>query len=410
MSSQLASAEVSDAEKPSADLPVMQPGDGFSFLRGVRVLDLTTSIAGPYAGMLLGDFGADVVKLENHAGGDDARAWGPPFLDGESLWFLSVNRNKRSVALDFQSREGAALIAALMTKADVVLVNQTPRVLAKLAIGPDAAQKLRPDVIYAAITGFGLSGPRADWTCYDLIAEGYSGIMDLTGEAGREAQKVGAPAADMLAGQDAAMAVIAALFDRSRTGKGRVIDVALVDSMTRFLTCRLVSYLGSGELPRRSGGRDSVIAIYQTFETADLPITLGLGNDNLWRRFWEAVGDSAPITDPDYQTNQQRREHRDAIVAKMQAILKTLPRAEWLTRFAAARVPAGPINRLDEVARDIELQRRGLLYRLASGDGYVPQVGTGLRIDGQANTPRRAPPRHGADTRDVISEWLGREP
>ena len=214
--------------------------------------------------------------------------------------------------------------------------------------------------------------------------------MDLTGEADGEQQKVGAPAADMLAGQDAAFAVVAALFPDCRDGKGRTVDIALVNSMTRFLTCRIVPYPGSGDVPRRSGGKDSVIAIYQAFATADFPITLGLGNDSIWRRFWQAVGRPEVAEHPGYGSNAERRSRRAEIVGLIQEILRTKPRAHWLALFATARVPAGPINRINEVAADPELQRRGLFYRLAADERETPQVGTEIILDGQCNRPQPA--------------------
>jgi crotonobetainyl-CoA:carnitine CoA-transferase CaiB-like acyl-CoA transferase len=357
--------------------------------------------------MLLADMGAEVLKIERPGTGDDARAWGPPFLDGESLWFLSVNRNKRSLCVDYTKPEGLQVLRELAARCDVVVVNQPPRVAAKLGVDPLSFRSIQPDLIYVSINGFGLAGERSDWTCYDLIAEGYSGVMDLTGEADGEPQKVGAPAADMLAGQDAAFAVVAALFARCRDGKGRTVDIALVDSMTRFLTCRIVPYLGSGDAPRRSGGKDSVIAIYQAFETADFPITLGLGNDSIWRRFWQAVGRPEVAEHPGYGSNAERRSRRAEIVGLIQEILRTKPRAHWLAVFATARVPAGPINRIDEVAADPELQRRGLFYRLAADGRETPQVGTGIIVDGRCNRPRLGPPRLGEHTVDLLQSLLG---
>ena len=245
---------------PADALPVRSLAQGFNLLEGVRVVDLTTSVAGPSATMLLADMGAEVLKIERPKGGDDARAWGPPFLDSESLWFLSVNRNKKSIALDYSQPDGLDVLHRLVRLADVVVVNLPPRVARKLKVDAESLHSVRSDLIYVSITGFGLKGERADWTCYDLIAEGYSGIMDITGDAGGEPQKIGAPAADMLAGQDAAFAAVSALFSRQRTGKGHVVDIALVDSMTRFLSCRIMPYLGSGEVPTRSGGKDSVMS------------------------------------------------------------------------------------------------------------------------------------------------------
>jgi crotonobetainyl-CoA:carnitine CoA-transferase CaiB-like acyl-CoA transferase len=396
-----------DHALPFMRLPALVPGASPELLAGTRVLDLTSSVAGPYATMLLGDLGADVLKIERPGSGDDARAWGPPFLDGESLWFLAVNRNKRSLTLEWGKPEGAAVLRELIGKADVMVVNQPARVLRKLGIGPEQARAINPGLIYVAITGFGLTGERADWTCYDLIAEGYSGVMDLTGVLDGEPQKVGAPAADMLAGQDAAMGALAALLSRTRTGAGQTVDVALVDSMTRFLSCRIVPYMGSAEVPRRSGGRDSVIAIYQAFATRDEPMTLGLGNDAIWQRFWQAVGRPEYAANPAYASNADRRAARGDIVADIQALLLTQPRAHWLDLCAGARVPAGPINRVDEVAADPALHARGLLYRLTADGRNIPQVGTGIHFDGAALTPHRAPPRLGADSEAALAEWLG---
>jgi crotonobetainyl-CoA:carnitine CoA-transferase CaiB-like acyl-CoA transferase len=388
-------------------LPVQAPGRGFNLLDGIRIVDLTTSVAGPYCTMLLGDMGADVIKIERPGTGDDARAWGPPFAAGESLWFLAVNRNKRSVVLDYTSPAGREALAATIKACDAMVVNQPPRVLKKLSIDAESCRALRPNLIYVAITGFGLHGQRSDWTCYDLIAEGYSGIMDLTGDPEGEPQKIGAPAADMLAGADAAYATVAALFDRQRTGHGHVIDVSLVESMVRFLSCRIVPFLGSGEIPHRSGGKDSVIAIYQAFETADHPITIGLGNDAIWDRFWTAVGRPAIGKNPKYASNSDRRAQRAAIVAEIGKIMKHNTREHWLSLLTSVRVPAGPINRVDEVVADPELQRRGLFFNIAVDDRMIPQVGTGFQIDGAANGVRMAPPQLGASTVPVLREVAG---
>lgn len=392
------------ASLPCSTLPVWKTGQGFGFLDGVRVVDLTTSIAGPYATMLLSDFGAEVIKVERPSG-DDARHWGPPFLNDTSLWFASVNRNKKSVSLDLRQDEGRAQLLDLIRSADVFVTNQLPKVQRKLGLDHDSIRKVREDVVFVSITGFGLSGRRADLTCYDLIAEGYSGVMDLTGQADGPPQKIGAPAADMLAGQDAAMATMAALFDRARTGKGRKIDVSLVESMTRFLSCRLSAYLGSGELPRRSGGTDSVIAVYQSFDTADRPMTLGLGSDAIWERFWEAVDQPEFGAWPEFSSNAKRRDHREKIVARIQDILRKRPRAEWLELFATARVPAGPINSLDEVAADTDLQDRGMFFAIEDGcNGFLPQIGLGIQVDGAPCVARSAPPRLGEHNKDLLRQ------
>ena len=387
---------------PYLDLPKVERGQTFGLLDGIRVVDVTTSIAGPYATMLLSDFGAEVIKVERPRG-DDARAWGPPFLDDQSLWFTSVNRNKKSVVIDARTDQGRADLMALIRTADVYVTNQPPDVQRKLGMDYDTLRGQRDDLVFVSITGFGLTGERAGLTCYDLIAEGHSGVMDITGAAGGGPQKIGTPAADMLAGQDAAMAAMAALFERQRTGQGHLIDVSLVESMTRFLTCRISPYLGSGEVPVRSGGTDSVIAIYQAFETADLPMTLGLGSDAIWQRFWQAVGDPDYGARPEFATNADRRRHRAAIVARIADLLATRTRDAWLETFATARVPAGPINRVDEVSSDRCLQVRGLFYSVAGEGRTVPQIGLGIQVDGRPSMARRAPPLLGDDTEEILA-------
>ena len=391
---------------PLDSLPPPPSAPPLALLSGVRVVDLTTSIAGPYAAMLLADMGADVLKVERPGAGDDSRAWGPPFLDGESLWFLSVNRNKRSVTLDYTGEAGRGVLHDLVRTADVVIVNLVERVQSKLGVDHASLAAIRPDLVYVSLTGFGLEGARKDFPCYDLIAEGYSGVMDLTGEAESPPQKVGTPAADLIAGMDAAYAALAALFDRSRTGRGHKVDIAMVDSMTRFMAPRIVPYLGSGEIPKRTGARDSVIAVYQTFDTQDDPLTLGLGNDAIWKRFWEAVGEPEMGKDARYATNVDRRGARAEIVAEIQKVLATRARDEWLEIFVKAKVPAGPVNRVDQVSSDRELVARGLFFTDRANGRNVPQVGLGIAIDASSSSYRLPPPRLGEHTDEVLREVL----
>ncbi|MDN5844403.1 MAG: CoA transferase [Alcaligenaceae bacterium] len=399
----VSAVEIPDqAEAPWRKLPVREVGDGFQLLSGYTILDLTTSVAGPYATMLLSDFGAEIIKVER-PNGDDARHWGPPFLHGHSLWFTAVNRNKKSVVLDLSGDDGRSQFRELLSQVNVLFCNQPLDIQRKLGIDYDTVKAIKDDLIFVSITGFGLDGERSDLTCYDLIAEGYSGIMDLTGAADSAPQKIGAPAADMLAGQDAAMATVVALLAHERSGKGAKIDVSLAESMTRFLACRISSYLGSGEIPRRSGGTDSVIAIYQSFDTADQPLNLGLGSDAIWKRFWHAVGDPDYARRPEFASNVDRRAHRAEIVADIQKILLQRTRAQWLKIFAGARIPAGPLNRVDETAHDPAFQQRGLFFTLKDGEQLLPQVGLGIRIDGESSTPRSAPPVLGQHTEAVLS-------
>ncbi len=392
---------------PLDKLPPPPSGAPIALLKGITVLDLTTSIAGPYAAMQLGDMGADVIKIERPGKGDDCRAWGPPWLDGESLWYLSVNRNKQSVTLDYNNDAGRAVLHDLVRKCDVVIVNLTDRVQKKLGVDHAALSAIRADIVHVSLSGFGLKGARKDFPCYDLIAEGYSGVMDLTGEADSPPQKVGTPAADLIAGMDAAYATLAALFDRQRSGKGHKIDISMIDSMTRFMSPRIVPYLGSGIVPHRSGAKDSVISVYQTFDTKDRPITLGLGNDGIFKRFWQAVGQAAVGEDPRYATNAQRCAVRAEIVEKTQSVLLTQTREHWLKLFVEHKVPAGPVNSADEVASDPELMARGLFFTATHGERKIPQVGLGIAVDDNNASYRSAPPRLGEHNDAVLGGLLG---
>ncbi len=393
--------------KPFDSLPLKRAEGGLRMLEGIRVLDLTTSIAGPYATQLLGDLGADVLKIEKPGAGDDTRAWGPPFLGTQSLWFLSVNRNKESMTLDIRRPEGRDIVDRLVEESDVIVLNMVPGVQAKLGLDEARLRTLNERLIHVSLTGFGLTGARADSPCYDLIAEGYSSVMDLTGEPDSGPQKVGTPAADLLAGQDVALATLAAIIERQRTGTGKAIDVSMVESMVRFMSPRIVPWLGSGEAVTRSGGRDSVIAIYQVFDTADEPITLGLGNDVIWQRFWQAVEHPAYGQQARFATNAARREQRAEIVAEVSRIFLARPRAHWLALFESHRIPSGPINRVEQVVADEVLREKGMFYAVESADGLVPQVGLGIRFNGVSNVHRRPPPELGRDTENVLRQRLG---
>lgn len=396
---------------PAETLPRKAPRTGPRLLSGIRVLDLTTSIAGPYATMLLGDLGAEIVKIERPKTGDDSRQWQPPAYAGHALWFLSVNRNKKSVTLDYSKPAGLEILNDMIRRSDVIVTNQLDRVQRKLGIDWPSVRSIKPTLIYVSITGFGLTGARSQMPCYDLIAEGYSGVMDLTGDPDSGPQKVGTPAADLLAGADAAMACLAALVERAARGEGHLVEVSLVESMTRFMTPRLMTYLGTGEVPRRSGARDSVIAIYQVFETADEPITLGLPNDNIWRRFCTAIGRPEMEIDPRYKDNAARVKVRADLVALIQETLLKQPRAYWLDLFAREYIPAGPINRIDQVASDPELIARGMFYSMAAGGAQaVPQVGLGIRIDGCDVGFDSPPPALGEHTDETLTTLLGLEP
>lgn len=392
---------------PAQHLPLRHPDKRDGPLAGIRIIDLTTSIAGPYASMLLGDMGAEIVKVERPGVGDDSRQWGPPFINGIALWYLAVNRNKRSLTLNYSVAEGYRLLLDLVRQSDVVLTNHVPRVQKKLGIDDASLRAARADIVHVSLTGYGLTGEGADRPCYDIIAEGISGVMDMTGELDNDPQKIGTPAADLLGGTDAAMACLAALVERRSNGRGKKIDVSLVESMTRLMTPILMSHLGSGLGHRRSGAKDSVIAVYQMFHTADEPLTLALPNDGIWQRFCAATGLNDFIDNPDFRDSPSRRKNRDVIVARIDKLLRTRPRDQWLALFAENRIPAGPINRIDQIAADIGLHQRGLFYAIPSAGEPIPQVGLGIQFDGQPVGYRLAPPGLGQDNEFVLGDILG---
>jgi crotonobetainyl-CoA:carnitine CoA-transferase CaiB-like acyl-CoA transferase len=301
---------------------------------------------------------------------------------------------------------GQQLLNQLVSQADVLVTNLLPKVQKKLHVDFDRLKVVNPRLIHVSLTGFGLEGERSSFACYDLIAEGYSGVMDMTGEINQDPQKIGTPAADLLAGMDLALATMAALLQRGKDKVGHAIDISMVDSMTRFMTPRLVSYLGSGILPRRDGAKDSVIAIYQVFQTADEPITLGLGNDAIWKRFWLAMDESHFISDDQYQSNAHRRLLRQELVEQIQKRLIKQPKNHWLTLFQKNNIPAGPINRLDQISADPEMHNRGMFYAVNKGNSVIPQVGLGIQIDGQQSFCNKPPPTLGEDTRAVLKNWL----
>lgn len=389
-------------------LPLSTKRSTLQALSGIKVLDLSTSIAGPYGCQILADFGAEVIKIEKPGGGDDSRAWGPPFLDGESLWYLSVNRNKSSVVIDMSSQEGQSLLHDLIKNTDILVTNFLPRLQKKLSVDYDTLKEINPQLIHMSLTGFGLEGARSSFPCYDLIAEGYSGVMDMTGEIDQDPQKVGTPAADLLAGMDLALAALAAVLQRQKDGQGHCVDIAMIDSMTRFMAPRLMSYLGSGILPRRDGAKDSVIAIYQVFQTEDEPITLGLGNDSIWKRFWDALEEPGFIYDPRFATNVDRRACRTELVREIQSRLLKKPRAHWLNLFQTSGIPSGPINRLDQISSDPEMHQRGMFYEVERDGVRIPQVGFGIRMDGDTAFCKKAPPKLGEDSERILSSWLNK--
>lgn len=367
-------------------------------LAGVRVVDISTSYAGPTATMYLADMGANVVKVER-PGGDDARAWGPPFVDGESAWFHSANRGKRSLAVDLRAEEGRALLHRLLESADVFVENLNPAKLAALGLDPAAVRPRHPRLVYCAISGFGLTGPDAAAPGYDLVAQARSGLMSVTGAKGGTPQRVSTALSDIVTGIVAAFTITAALHQRTRTGEGDFVDVSLLDTDLALMAPRIASFLAGEPEPAPSGGTDSVLAVYQAFETADRPIVVAVGNDGLWSRFCEALGLPELAADPALATNEGRREHRPRILPVVAAVLAGQAAAEWLSRLNRASVPAYVIQSLSEVVADPQVQARRGIQELDNG---LRVVAPPWRL-GSAPVPGDAPPAIGGVGADAAS-------
>ena len=335
-------------------------------LVGVRVVDISTSYAGPTATMYLADMGAEVVKVER-PGGDDARAWGPPFVDGESAWFHSANRGKRSIAVDLRSPAGVELLHRLLGRADVFVENLNPAKLESLGLDPGTVRGRHPHLVYCAISGFGFTGPDAAMPGYDLIAQARSGLMSVTGSRGGTPQRVSTALSDIVTGLVAAFAATAALHRRTTTGEGEFVDVSLLDTDLALMAPRIASYLAGEPEPQPSGGTDSVLAVYQAFETADRPIVVAVGNDTLWRRFCLAVGLAELADDPVLATNEGRREQRPCILPAIAERLAERPAADWLARLAEASIPAYVIQPLSEVVTDRQVVARSGVGHLDNG-------------------------------------------
>ncbi|MGI8677621.1 MAG: CaiB/BaiF CoA transferase family protein [Jatrophihabitans sp.] len=375
-------------------------------LTGVRVIDTSSSYAAPTATMYLADMGADVIKVEPPRG-DDSRTWGPPFLGDEAAWFLAANRNKRSVCLDFTHDAGYAALMRLLDGADVFVENLNPSKLARLGLAPEQLCPRFPRLVYCAVSGFGLTGPDRGRPGYDLIAQARSGLMSVTGEAGRVPQRVSTALSDVAAGTVAAFAVAAALYRQQRTGQGELVDVSLLEADLGFMAPRIASFLAGDPEPQPSGGSDSVLAIYQPFETADAPIVVAVGNDRMWQRFCDALELPQLAADPDLVTNAGRRERRADVVEVITGRMIERPCAEWLRRLGNAGVPCAPIALLSDVVADPQvLARDAIASWTHPSAGEVSTVMSPWLLGSQPNgrTTAQPAPLLGVDGFDVLLE------
>jgi len=380
-------------------------------LDGIRVLDLSRVLAGPWATQMLGDLGAEIIKVEKPGVGDDTRAWGPPWLDDpsgdpakrRSAYYLSANRNKKSVAIDIASADGQALVRALALKSDVVVENFRRGGLARYGLDAASLRALDPRLVYCSITGFGQDGPRAAQPGYDLMIQALSGFMSITGEPDRDPQRAGVAIIDIMTGLHAVIAILAALRQREATGEGQVIDLALFDVAASVLANQALNYLVSGEPPVRQGNTHPNIVPYQSFATADGHLILAVGNDAQFARFVALAGHPEWGADERFATNAARVAHRDVLVAGIAAAMALRPTAEWSALLDAAGIPFGPINRIDQALADPQALHRGLVR----GDAAAPGIASPLRLSASSTGEATPPPFLGQDTRGVLQGLLG---
>ena len=381
-------------------------------LSGVRVVDLTRILAGPFATMLLSDLGADVIKIEHPDGGDDTRGWGPPWVPGAggaSAYFTSVNRNKRSCTLDFKAEAGREVLWRLVEGADVMISNFRPGVLDRLGFGWEAVHARSPRAIYVVINGYGAEGPAAGKPAFDVIVQGESGVMDLTGHPGGPPTRVGISLGDETAGLLAVQGILAALLVRERTGEGQRVEIALHDGLLSLLTFHAQTWWAGGKAPTRIGNAHPSIVPYQTFPTADGWMNVGVGNERQWRRFCEAIGRRGWMNEPRYRTNADRLAHREQLVPLIEAILRDRTTSEWIETFSAVDVPCGRIRPVAEALDSPEAQARGMMVEVEGADGEpLPVLGPAIKLSASPAQVRQRPPGLGEHTREVLEE-LGYE-
>ncbi|MBI3086557.1 MAG: CoA transferase [candidate division NC10 bacterium] len=377
-------------------------------LEGIRVLDLSRIIAGPFCSQILGDMGAEVIKVEQPGAGDDSRTWGPPFKNGESVYFFCINRNKKSITVDMKDPRGRAIIRELARRSDVLLENFKPGTLAKLGLDWDVLRQDNPRLIFCAISGFGRSGPAALRGGYDVIVQAMGGLMSITGEPGGPPVKVGVAMTDICTALYAHGAILAALYARERTGEGQRIDLSLLETQIAALINIASSYLNAGEIPGKWGTAHVNIVPYQAFQMKDGYMIIGAANDRLWGKLCEAIGLLDVAHDPTYATNAQRVEHRAEIVRLLEARLATKTRTEWEAILAPLGIPCGPINRMDEVFADPQVQHLQMALEAEHPQaGIIRMVRNPVSFSRTPVDLRQVPPRLGEHTEEVFRYLLG---
>jgi formyl-CoA transferase len=381
-----------------------QPGP----LDGIRVLDLTRVLAGPYCTMFLGDLGAEVVKVEQPGVGDDTRGWGPPFTGGESAYFLCVNRNKKGVTVDLKSKEGIALVRRLAEHADVLIENFRPGAMERLGLGEKDLRAANPRLIYASLSGFGADGPMSDAPGYDLIVQAWGGLMSITGPADGEPSKVGVAIIDLVAGLMLGKSIAAALFAREKLGVGQKIDTSLLEAEVACLINVGSNYLVEGNIPRRWGNAHPSIVPYQSFKTVDGYLVIGVASEGIWRRFCQAIGRAEWADDSRFEKNSNRVENRSLLIGLLAEIFLDRSTDEWLKLLNSVGVPCAPVQTVDQVFQAPQVLHREMLVQVEHPTaGIVRMAGIPIKFSATPASVRLPPPLLGQHTEEVLASWLG---
>ena len=374
-------------------------------LAGFTVLDLTRVLSGPYCTMMLGDMGARVIKVEQPGKGDDTRGWGPPFQNGESSYFMSVNRNKESVTLDFKHPEGRAVLDRLIAEADVLVENFRPGTLDRQGLGHETVLAAHPKLVYCSISGFGQTGPRRSEPGYDAVMQGEGGLMSITGPPDGTPYRLGVAIADIASGMFAAFGVAMGLLARERTGRGQFIDVGMLDSVAAILTYQAGICFAIGQAPPRLGNQHPTIVPYETLTASDGDLVVAAGNDTLFARFCDVIGAPELARDPRFAANKGRVENQDALRPLLAARLRTQPKRHWLDRLKQAGVPCGGVRDLAEVLSDPQLQERMMVLPMTHPTaGPIQVLGIPVKLAGTAGSVRTPPPVLGQHTRSVLAD------
>jgi len=374
-------------------------------LTGLTVIDLTRVLSGPYCTMLLGDMGARVIKVEQPGRGDDTRAWGPPFVNGESAYFLGTNRNKESITLDFKDPRGRRILEQLIDRADVLVENFRPGTMARLGLDYETLRPRCPRLIYSSISGFGQTGPRRSQPGYDAVIQAEGGLMSITGAADGPPFRLGVAIADMVAGLLSAQGITLALYARERTGRGQYVDISMLDGVVSLLTYHASMHLNANTRSQRVGNGHATIAPYDTFMAADGEFFLAVGNDDQFERFCAAAGATDLAADPRFATNPLRVEHREALAARLNPVLRARPRGEWIALLTRSGVPCGDVREVADTLADSQLLARRMIESVEHATiGQMKVLGLPIKLSETPGSVRTAPPTLGQHTTAVLTE------